>query len=162
MKKLITLLVFALFTIVSNAQTTPYKNSLAVSFQPVDLGMGIRYDRYLKDVGVYASVSYGNWALYKDYNLEDHVKATAGLLIPLKDYLGCNYDFTAGINYHVLHQSNEIIYDPAGRRLYELNEKILNPWSFELGMRVGMHRFILAIRTDIIRWEPCVDIGFNF
>ena len=123
----------------------PHGNAIYIALQPVDFGVGVRVDHNM----IYGSLTYGNGNVYRKNDLSNHVKATLGVLIPLKDYNGWKYDLTAGINYHTF---NFISKD-------YLNPKIFNPWSFELGLTIKMKRFAIGMRTDILRWEPCVDIG---
>lgn len=128
------------------------QGAIYVAIQPADVGVGIRGDYYFNDVGVYSSISYGNGGLYKQFNMKHHVKLTTGVLIPLPDYGTWKYDFTVGINYHYL--KDVTIYN------IPVNPEILNPLSFELGLTVKMKRLAIAVRTDILRWEPCIDIGY--
>jgi len=124
--------------------------AIYVSFQPADLGFGLRGDYKI----FYGSLSYGNGGIYRKYDLEHHVKMTAGVMILLKPYNGFEFFPTAGINYHILSHAeiDGLIVNP----------KIFNPLSFELGLTVYMGRFALGMRTDILRWEPCVDLGYKF
>jgi hypothetical protein len=122
-----------------------------ISFQPADLGFGLRGDYKI----FYGSLSYGNGGIYRNYDLDHHVKITAGVMIPLKpDASGFEFYPSVGINYHTLNHAEigGLTVDP----------KIFNPLSFELGLTVYMGRFALGMRTDILRWEPCVDLGFKF
>lgn len=133
------------------------QTTLYYSFQPADLGDGIRVDYYpfkASNLGLYNSLSYGNWGLYKGNGLEHHVKITTGVLIQLTEDDPYHSIFTLGINYHVL--SKSILYNDL------LNPVIFNPWSFELGYTTKFERFCIGVRTDIPRWEPCIDIGFFF
>jgi len=107
-------------------------NAIYFTFQPVDYGLGIRYDYTLDNLGMYSSISYSNWGLYKQYDLQNHIKFTTGIRIPLRDYNGCSFDFTAGLNYHYLQSAvlnNELV-----------KPTIFNPLSFELGLLVRLRR----------------------
>jgi len=148
MKKIL-LLIALLLSLSVKAQTY---NAIYVSHQPVDFGVGVRGDYYINGLGLYSSVSYGNWGIYKEYDIKHHVKLTTGVLVPLPDYNGGTFDITAGLNYHLLGSSE----NP------NLNPHIFNPWSFELGFTCKLRRFAIGVRTDVLRWEPCVDVGFNF
>ena len=150
MKKLIFLLLISM-PVVGIAQR--YPSALYVALQPVDFGVGVRGDYYINGLGLYSSVSYGNWGLYRQYDIKHHTKFTTGVLLPLPDYEGNKFDITAGLNYHLL---GSVMLDGS-----PLNPNIFNPWSFELGVTVKLKRFALGVRTDILRWEPCVDIGFK-
>lgn len=125
-----------------------------VSYQPVDHGVGVRGDYHVNHwAGFYGSATYGQWRLYQYSGLDQHVKGTLGILIPYKDWMKNQHDFSLGVNYHYV--SGEI-QDTENFR----NHKAFNtPWSFELGLTIKYPRFALAFRTDILRWEPCIDIG---
>lgn len=139
MKTLIFLLLF--IPIICSGQ------AVYISHQPADLGIGLRVD-YKR---FYGSLSYGNGGFYKEYNLEHHVKITTGFMIPLKsDYNGWEFFPTIGVNYH----SEKIKYP-----YIKVTE--INP-SFELGLTVYMGWVAFGVRTDCLRWEPCVDLGVNF
>jgi len=154
-----TLLIVVLLLI--NFSIYGQRNAISIAFQPADFGFGIRYNRVFKAIGYYGSLSYGDWGVYRHNYLSDHVKASIGVMVPLADNVhwgllyGNHLFFTCGINYHYIGES-------FGDNAY-LNPKIFNPWSFELGVAVYTYRrFALGLRTDILRWEPCVDIGFRF
>lgn len=152
MKKLIFIL---LISMPVSIMAQNYFPALYISFQPADFGVGIRVDYRVKRLGLYNSISYGNWGIYKKYDVRHHTKFTIGVLIPIRDYHTWKYNFTAGINYHLLGSAimDNIPVDP----------KIFNPWSFELGLSVyTTRRFALGVRTDILRWEPCVDLHYKF
>lgn len=122
--------------------------AIYLAFQPADCGLGIRGDYHLNHwAGVYGSVSYGQWGLYKWSGLGSHVKLTTGILIPWKDWAGNQYDWSVGLNHHLV--SGDII----------SNEIFHQPWSFEVGLTAKMRGFALGLRTDIPRWEPCIDVG---
>ncbi len=151
MKKLLFLLLISI-PIIGMAQH--HSPALYISHQPVDFGVGVRGDYYIKSFGLYNSVSYSDWGLYRQNNLRHHVKLSMGVLMPLDDYNGAKFDVMAGLNYH--HMRYTKLEDSF------INHKILNPWSFELGLTVKMQKFALGVRTDILRWEPCVDFGLTF
>jgi hypothetical protein len=131
----------------------PY-NALYLSFQPADLGFGIRGDVHFNYwLGAYGSASYGQWRLYKDSGLDQHVKITLGPLIPFTDWMGNQHDFTIGLNYH--HTSGEI----TDFINFKEDGIFHQPWSFELGLTIKYQKFALGFRTDILRWEPCFEIG---
>ena len=130
-------------------------NAVYISYQPVDFGFGLRADYHLGSVGLYNSLSYGDGAVYRDYNMRDHYKLTMGIRVPLNDYLNNKYGLNFGINYHRLgsYVKENITWDT----------KLFNPWSFELGISVYCWgKFALGIRTDILRNEPCLDLGYAF
>ena len=87
----------------------------------------------VKNLGIYNSLSYGNGGAYRGWDLEHHIKASLGILMPLPDYHNASFDFTAGINYHH-------IGSPIFVQNRFLDAKIFNPWSFEMGLTVKFHK----------------------
>lgn len=151
MKKLIFLLLISMpFSLMAQR----HHPTLYILFQSADFGTGIRGDYYINRLGLYSSVSYGGSGLYGRFDIKNHTKITTGVLLPMPDYDGITFDITAGINYHILRYSmpENLLLDP----------RVYNPWSFELGTTFKLKRFALGMRTDILRWEPCVDIGIKF
>ncbi len=132
-------------------------NAIYIAYQPWDHGLGLRYDQYIWKMGAYGSVTYGNLGLYKGAGLKNHWKFTAGILIPINDdRMGNQADITLALNRHFVKTFD--VDDPYNN--YDDTGRIENtPWSFELGMTIKLRRFALGMRTDILRWEPCIDIG---
>jgi len=130
-------------------------NALYLAYQPWDHGIGLRYDHHVWKMGLYSSATYGSWGLYKQSGLTNHVKLSAGILIPLADYIGYQYDISLAANRHFV--DYEWIDDYAG--VYNYDKIASRPWSFEIGLTIKMRRFTLGCRTDILHWEPCIDIG---
>jgi hypothetical protein len=160
-KLLLALILLTLMTRVVAQDITSNKivvklNSVYTSIQPVDLGVGIRYDRYLKNFGTYSSISKGNYWFDRDHTnyIRDHIKITVGVSIYLPEYREAISDFTIGVNYHLWNNVNT--------NNVNINQNIFNPWSLELGVTNKVKRLAIGLRTDILRWEPCLDIGYNF
>lgn len=136
------------------------QNAIYISIQPADFGFGVREDHQFKGIGIYSSITYGNWGLYGQNHFNNHVKLSIGMMIPIftQDIININegykFFFTTAINYHYL--SSVKIED------IFVNPKIFNLWSFELGITYTLKRFSIGCRTDILRWEPCVDFGIPF
>jgi len=138
------------------------QSSIYLLHQPTDLGIGIRVDidplqftkSGRKKCGLYSSLSYGNWGLYRQYGLEHHVKTTVGCLIPLKPYKSHHYSLSFGTSYH--HLGKNSVRDP------ELNQKLYKTWGYEIGISFKTKFLALCISTDIPRWEPCVGVGMVF
>jgi hypothetical protein len=125
-----------------------------LSYQPTDNGTGARFDYHFNHwAGLYSSASYGSMGLYHLSGLGQHVKASMGILIPYKDYMGNQFDWSVGLNYHWV--SGEV--EPSC--IFEDNPQFHKPWSFELGLVMKMRRVCIGMRTDILRWEPCIDVG---
>lgn len=128
--------------------------AIYLAYQPWDHGLGIRGDYHINYwAGVYGSASYGQWGLYKGSGLDQHVKLTAGILIPWKDWSGNQHDWTVGLNRHWVSGHIE------ESEIYKDDPVFHQPWSFELGLTIKFQRFALGMRTDILRWEPCIDVG---
>lgn len=130
------------------------KSAIYLSFQPADFGLGVRCDYYIQRLGIYNSLTYGNGGLYKANQIKHHTKITIGILVPLPDYHGATFDITTGLNYHAL---GSIILNDS-----HVSPQIFNPWSFEIGLTTKWRRFSIGARTDILRWEPCIDFGIKF
>ena len=130
-------------------------NAIYLAYQPWDHGLGLRYDQHFWKMGAYGSASYGKWGLYQGAGLDDHVKLTLGVLVPLKDWMGNQHDFSIGLNRHFVNAYE--VDDPYNN--YDPGRIEAIPWSFELGLTIKMQRFTLGMRTDILRWEPCIDVG---
>jgi hypothetical protein len=148
----IVLLSFTMESIGQKRKTPP--NALYLAYQPADHGLGIRGDYHINHwAGVYGSGSYGQWRMYKRSGLGQHIKLTLGALIPYRDDRGNQHDFTLGLNYHWV--SGQIV----GSEIYKDDPIFHNPWSFEIGFTIKLPRIALGIRTDMLRWEPCIDVG---
>jgi len=148
MKKIVSIFIIIIIAISNiNAQRA---NAIYVVLQPIDNGVGLRGDYHISKLGLYSSLSYGNGALYKTYDLKNHFKVSTGILIPLHDSYGTIFDITAGVNYHYLESVIDNI---------KVNPVIFNTWSYELGISAKYSRFTIGLRTDILRWEPSIDIG---
>jgi hypothetical protein len=117
-----------------------------LAYQPADHGMGVRVDHYLNEIlGFYGSVTYGNWGVYRTVGYTNHLKATFGTILPITYHMEKQFGATVGFNYHYAEPD------------YKPNYNI---YSFELGITMNYSRFSLGLRTDILNWEPCVDVGF--
>ena len=152
MKKLISLLLFSAALAAVLGQDPGIK-ALYLAYQPADHGLGLRTDYQIGNIGFYNSLTYGKWGLYRLMGIAPHSKLTFGLRIPLRQtQKDCRYNISAGVNYHNLQST--------ARENPQVDPRIFNPWSFELGTSLYLGRFAIAVRTDILRWEPCVDIGY--
>lgn len=144
MKKTVLIL---LLSILLSLVTVAQRQAVYVCTQPADLGLGVRVDLGY----TYGSISYGNWGIYKDKYIRNHTKVTVGGIIPIKVKTD-NYKryLTLGVNYHQADYPENTV------------SILKNTLSFEGGCGVYIHKLAVGIRTDILRWEPCVDIGVNF
>ena len=156
---IIVILIALLLTICSRTQAQCFKqpvhpNTIYLAVQPIDIGLGIRYDYHINRLGLYNSITYGDLYLYRHNGIKNHVKVTTGISLPLRDYNTGYFDATIGINYHYS--------DPRplpNNWWYSLLKEYSRIWSFELGLSVKFKYFAIAVRTDIPRWEPCFDFG---
>ena len=135
---IIVLVIFVLSIMQLNAQQR--QDAIYLTVQPCDYGIGLRYDYMFGKVGMYNSLSYGNWSLYKEAGLEHHIKITIGSLLPVY-----NQHATVGLNYHSV---QETILPDGYHKL-----------SFELGFTAQIRNVVIGLRTDVLNWEPYVDIG---
>lgn len=127
------------------------QENVFVCFQPVDSGLGIRLDFQAWDKSFYGSLSYGNGGLYKLTGLSAHKKLSFGYRLPFKDKRGYLFQITGGLNYHTLKIEGDCSQG--------LNPILRRPFSFELGTSLEINKFIIGVRTDILRWEPSIDFG---
>jgi hypothetical protein len=136
---------------ICNAQ----KNTLYVSLQPVDMGVGLRYDRVItKKIGVYSSIAYGNYRLPYEGYIKDHIRAVIGGLYYLKPDRYIKPSFGIGL-----------IYSYYGDRyitIADFEDSVLHPFSFELGINTKIRRFAAGVRYDPVKNESAVDIGITF
>ena len=114
------------------------------TFQPVDMGIGARYDYLFKDFGVYGAITKGNYKVSTDFYIKDHYKFAVGILVPTE------YGFITG----------GVSYNRYGKMKGEIRQIALNPVSVDFGGGVFIGRFVCSIRMDFVKWEPTIDIGF--
>lgn len=148
MNKLITLIILIIIPGVSIAQNK-YSNSIYLCFQPADFGIGMRIDYHIINTELYNSLSYGNWGDYRKAGILNHTKLTMGAILFSSEHNRNTYSITTGINYHLFGKQERYIH------------RISDPWSFELGVSLKMKRLSFGMRTDVLRWEPCVDVGYR-
>lgn len=131
------------------------QSAMYVSYQPFDHGIGFRLDGYVSDhVGLYTSGSYGTSGLYKSAGLEGHMKLTLGALIPFHRDARAISSMVIGGSYHHVSEIPDL--DPSD---YWAGDRIYGPLSFELGIAIQFSRVAISFRTDVLRWEPCIDVG---
>jgi hypothetical protein len=141
MKTLLTIFLLLISLSISGQRYAVY-----VCAQPADLGLGIR-----ADLGyTYGSISYGNWGAYKDKYIHNHTKVTVGGLIPLKKKKDHCHEISIGVNYHNADY-------PEG-----CPKRLTRTISCEAGWAIYISRISIGARTDIPRWEPCIDVGLYF
>lgn len=152
MKKLIVLLI-AFMPVFVNGQNTVY-----FSFQPTDLGVGLRFDhRINENFGVYGSAAYGQYRLPAGGYIKDHLKFAFGgmkYMPPNKDN-GSVFHFGGGF-VHDLYGETNITVD-------NFNADVLRPISFEciVGIKT-LSNFTLGIRFNFFKVESAIDVGYTF
>jgi hypothetical protein len=156
MKRLMLLVILLSFIVTMNAQMS--NNSVSVSYQPADHGIGLKGTYYFTpNVGMYGSITYGTLGSYKLVGYENHIKLTTGVVLPLNYKWDRDFSLTVGLNYHYQNGIEDYILPEN----VTVNHNMFNkPVSFELGVRKRTNRFTLGFRTDILRWEPCIDVGY--
>ena len=136
MKKLTIIILFF------SCLTLKAQNSLMLTFQPCDMGVGLRYDYQPKQLGVYGSLAYGNYRVDNKTYVDDHVKTSIGMLYKA---------YSLGVNYHQF-----------GKTTGEYPKNTFKPISLELGCKISINRFCTGLRFDPIKFEGTWDVGFNF
>jgi hypothetical protein len=125
----------------ASAQTSYQDNRIYMSFQPGDLGVGMRLDHD----NAYASLAFGNYWLPNGGYIHDHVKMTIGCIIE---------GYTIGISYHRYGDINATL---------PLNRMATSPISMEFGARIEIgKRNTVALRFDPFQWQGTVDFGWLF
>jgi hypothetical protein len=149
MKKFILLLSFYFCLLSCYAQ----RNSVMFSISPIDMGIGLRYDRFFSrqfppyhtKFGTYIFAGRGNYLIDEASYCKHHTKYSAGFLFWDKESV-----FSLGLNYHTF------------RDYQNLNKRALAPFSCDIGFAGKVKRFMMGIRFDVVKIESNLDIGFNF
>lgn len=141
MKNLTLILAFVFFPAFLSAQ------SLSVVYQPVDMGIGLRYDNNL----LYASVSHGSYKVADLLSIKNHEKVAIGfkILIDKVDYQTKTF-ITGGIS---AHRYSGIENVPC---------KALFPLSCELGCGAKIRWSTSGFTFDFLKGEDSVFFGLNF
>ena len=143
MKKFILLLIILASGIMAAGQ-----NSIYLTYRPNDMGIGARIERVKKNVGIYVAYTRGEYSLGETC-FKKHNGYSIGIIHNIEDYSF----ISAGMNYN--YYSTEKIPD-------YINPKAFKPISIELGTGIRVEWFVVALRIDIIKWEPVLDTGINF
>lgn len=143
------LIIFCLLFVAINLQA---QNTVSLTFQPIDRGIGLKYDHYFESwtncdggVGLYVSTARGNYRLDRDY-IKGHTRIAGGVSTPLQFAR-----ISAGLVYHRFGEMNG-----------DFSDRVTDPVSFELGVSVRSRLFCLGLRYDFLKNESCIDIGINF
>lgn len=159
MKKYITILILFFLSLNLSAQiyfedkkTIP-KNTLYLVYQPIDMGIGVRYDRmFTPKWGSYIAFSYGEYRNDKGLLTQSNYKAVSGVLLyfnPLCDII--NPYIGVGLNFNGYNMIDNL---PANN---------LYMWSFELSANARIsNNWNIGVRCDPIEKVTSLDIGFSF
>lgn len=153
MKRLLCIFIVCLTCLITIAQ----KNTIYVSIQPVDLGIGLRQDLQLGRIGLYTSASYGNYNFYEGNYIRNHFKEVLGVIL----YSRVNID-----NNRIPLVGCGLTYNQYGERYIttpNFNQKVLNPLSFEISTYLSLVKHLaFSIRFDFIKSESTIDVGYAF
>jgi len=158
MKKIIIAIILSiLFTFNLEAQKLYKPNTVYLALQPVDWGIGVRYDRMFNPFwGSYISLTHGRFELETGELIEHHYKVASGVLLYFtpKDRFYQTY-LGAGISFNTYNG------------LYNITpmfpENAIYQWSFELLCNARLSKnFNMGLRLDPIKWESSIDFGFSF
>lgn len=162
MKRLVLLLLLVTVTTVAIGQRF-YRNTLFISHQPGDLGLGVRYDRHYKHWSPYGCISFGAYhGVHGDWIVKNHIRVSGGGSIDIyKDRRFSNF-LTMGVGYH--HYGNLINrWDPLiTMPVNEATSYIFFPLSLETGFGITIRRFQMCARLDVIKFEMALDFGLKF
>jgi hypothetical protein len=152
MKKL--LLICTIIALIASVGSLKAQNTVYFSFQPVDLGVGLRYDRQINDVGIYSSLTYGNYKFFGGH-VDNHIKASFGGIRYFKEPCLSESEafFTCGGTYH---HYGEIYYSEG------IPPRVFNALSFELGVGLQFCHCSVAFRMDVLKFDSSIDFGFRF
>jgi len=138
MKKCLFIMLFSVSSLLMMAQQTVY-----VAFTPGDRGAGVRYDyKWL-----YAAVTKGAYYFNSCNNyIKNHYKCAVGVIY--------NDVVTVGLTYHQ-YRNRQV-------EAVKINRSALLPLSFELGVVQRFKWVSVGFTIDVLKWEGCVCLGFNF
>jgi len=158
MKRIVAIVILLILSSLALSAQKLYKpNTIYLVLQPVDYGIGIRYDRMFNPFwGSYIALSHGNYKLETGEIIKNHYKVVSGVLLYLRPshrfyqtYLG------VGLSYN----------EYSG--LYNIPptapNSMLDQWSFELSCHARLARkFNIGVRVDPIKWDSSIDFGISF
>lgn len=132
------------------------QNTTYIVFQPVDLGVGLRYDRTINNHNaIYSSISYGNYSLPNRY-IDNHIKVSLGAYKYIsKDNRNGSVPYVGGgINLNQYGETNMC------RKCHKL---VFFPVSIEFNVGlITSSRISVSIRYDPIKNESSIDFGTYF
>jgi len=151
MKTLLLLLLFLPSVCMAQFKT----NTLYGTLQPIDMGLGLRYDKQLSDkYGAYTSLAHGNYRFGRGYEIPHHVRAVVGALRYEKQYKVDYFIWGVGACFSRTGEGNVIIMDMPARTMF--------PVSFELVVGALAGRWAIGFRYDPLKNESAMDLGIRF
>ena len=148
MKKLIFILLMIQFVLQGQL------NAIYLSLQPIDLGVGLRYDRVIKNIALYSSISYGKYRLPEGGYIRDHVRGVVGVLKVCEPVRHNGTAFFYGGGF---------VYSHYGERNITIPLSPLRPVSFECAVSLRtLHDFTAVMRYDFFKRESALDFGYSF
>ena len=145
-----TLLALLLWLIIGSFGSLSAQNTIYLTAQPTDMGLGVRYDRQIGDLGLYGSLAKGHYKLEDGSYIDDHYKVSLGGLAYIPEHFGF---VSFGISYH--HYGSYYFYEPR-------SGNVMTPISCEGGVGTWFGKVSVAFRMDIIKWESMVELGIKF
>jgi len=130
-------------------------NTLYATLQPIDMGLGLRYDKQLSaKYGAYTSLAHGNYRFGRGYEIPHHVRAVIGALRYERQYTVDYFIWGAGLCFSRTGEGNVIVMDMPARTMF--------PVSFELVAGALAGRWAIGFRYDPLKNESAMDLGIRF
>jgi len=143
MKKLIYLLLFI------SLNCAAQKNIISASYQVIDKGYGLRYDRIIDNYGFYGSASTGNYDLLN--GTVSHARYCLGTFYKFNPSYQRNLYFSFGLAYNQFWGEDKLL---------NISKETWEPISMEFGVGNYFGRIHVACRYDFQRNEATFDLGF--
>jgi hypothetical protein len=143
--------IFAIFFLFYCLNLSGQNNILSATYQVIDRGIGIRYDRLFGDVGIYAAFADGNYRLVN--GSVSHLKYVAGIDVKFNPGYEYNPYFSMGFAYHQFKGEEKI---------QNISKKVYDPISIEFGVGNHIGNVNVGIRFDILKNEAAFDLGYMF
>jgi hypothetical protein len=150
MNRIILVSIFCLTFTITEAQ-----NILSISYAPSDNAPGLRFDRKIKNFGIYAASSKGNYTISETASVKDHVKFTAGFVKYCQNKTNQHFfnTFSLGISYHK-YGKYQYLFDV-------VKDKTFNRISMEIGTGACINKFNAGFTYDPFKKECMFYGGFR-
>ena len=159
MKKIIILLIqcfICTFTIMAQNYRKP--NTVYLVFQPVNHGIGLRYDRMIKssNYGIYGSLMHKDMKLVNGLIIKHHYKLVSGVLLYGDPMFNIFHPYVGvGVSYNA--------YDGLYNIPPAIPENELSHWSFDVSLNTRIYNIINAgIIMDPMLETISFNVGFTF